>query len=210
MPGMDLFASPSGLTAIPVADGELAMLPQLPLAIGNTEVMAQLIANTPWRAEIVTVYGKQHPQPRLTAAYGDASYTYSGLTIHPHPWTPLLLSIKAAVESVSGYTFNSVLLNYYRDERDSMGMHSDDEPALGRNPVVASVTFGATRTFILRHKRSKQTLKLDLTDGCLLLMAGSLQHFWQHGINKSAKNIGPRVNLTFRSINFHGGNALRK
>ena len=207
---MDLFASPDVLTAIPVADGELAMLPQLPLAASNADVMAQLIAETPWRAEIVTVYGKQHPQPRLSAAYGDASYTYSGLTIHPLPWTPLLLAIKAAVESATAYKFNSVLLNYYRDERDSMGMHSDDEAALGRNPVVASVSFGATRTFILRHKASKQTLRLALTDGCLLLMAGALQHHWQHGINKSSQSIGARVNLTFRSINLQAGNGKRK
>ena len=205
---MDLFASPDVLTAIPVADGELAMLPQLPLAASNADVMAQLIAETPWRTEIVTVYGKQHPQPRLSAAYGDASYTYSGLTIHPLPWTPLLLAIKEAVESATAYKFNSVLLNYYRDERDSMGMHSDDEASLGRNPVVASVSFGATRTFILRHKASKQTLRLALTDGCLLLMAGALQHHWQHGINKSVKTIGARLNLTFRSINFRGGNGI--
>lgn len=207
---MDLFDTTAILTPIPVIDGELAMLPQLPLPVSNAEVMAQLIADTPWRADTVTVYGKQHLQPRLSAAYGDASYTYSGLTIHPLPWTPLLQSIKDAVESASAYKFNSVLLNYYRDERDSMGMHSDDEAALGRNPVVASVSFGATRTFILRHKATRQTLRLALTDGCLLLMAGALQHHWQHGINKLAQSTGPRVNLTFRSVNLHSGNALRK
>jgi alkylated DNA repair dioxygenase AlkB len=205
---MDLFVSSSVLTPIPVVDGELAMLPQLPLACSNADVMAHLFAETVWHTETVTVYGKQHLQPRLTAAHGDAPYTYSGLTIHPLPWTPLLLAIKEAVERVSAYNFNSVLLNYYRDGQDSMGMHSDDERVLGRNPVVASVSFGATRTFILRHKASKQTLKLDLPDGCLLLMAGALQHHWQHGINKSAKNLGPRLNLTFRSINLHRGNAL--
>lgn len=207
---MDLFDSSSTLLPIPVVDGELAMLPQLPLPARNADVMAQLIADTPWRTEIVTVYGKQHPQPRLSAAYGDARYTYSGLTIEPLPWTPLLLTIKAAVESVTSAAFNSVLLNYYRDERDSMGMHSDDERELGRNPIVASVSFGATRTFILRHKVTKQTLKLDLTDGCLLLMAGALQHHWQHGINKSTRTIGERINLTFRSINLQERNALRK
>jgi alkylated DNA repair dioxygenase AlkB len=207
---MDLFVSPSVLTPIPIVDGELAMLAQLSLPASNAAILVQLIDETPWRAETVTVYGKQHLQPRLSAAYGDAPYTYSGLTIHPLPWTPLLLSIKEAVEAASAYKFNSVLLNYYRDGRDSMGMHSDNESELGRNPVVASVSFGATRTFILRHKASKQTCKLDLTDGCLLLMAGALQHHWQHGINKSAKNLGPRLNLTFRSINFPSGNALIK
>jgi alkylated DNA repair dioxygenase AlkB len=207
---MDLFTSPSTLLPIPVADGELAMLLQLPLPASNADVIAQLIADTPWRSETVTVYGKQHLQPRLSAAYGAAPYTYSGLTIDPLPWTPLLLAIKAAVENVTAHAFNSVLLNYYRDERDSMGMHSDDERELGRNPAVASVSFGATRTFILRHKTSKQTIKLDLADGCLLLMAGALQHHWQHGINKLTKSTGPRVNLTFRSINLQTGNALQK
>ena len=207
---MDLFTSSATLTPIPVEDGALAMLAQLPLALANADVLAQLIAETPWRSEIVTVYGKQHLQPRLTAAYGDARYTYSGLTIDPLPWTALLLAIKAAVEAACAYKFNSVLLNYYRDERDSMGMHSDDEPALGRNPVVASVSFGATRTFILRHKASRRTVKLDLPDGCLLLMAGALQHHWQHGINKSARGMGARVNLTFRSINLQSGNGMRK
>lgn len=152
---MDLFASSSTLMPIPVVDGELSMLQQLPLPASNGAVMAQLIAETPWRTEIVTVYGKQHPQPRLCASHGDVRYTYSGLTIDPLPWTPLLLEIKATVEEITGVAFNSVLLNYYRDERDSMGMHSDDERALGRNPAVASVSFGATRTFILRHKATK-------------------------------------------------------
>ena len=207
---MDLFSAVAELTTVPVADGELAMLRQLPLAANNADVMAQLVNDTPWRAEIVTVYGKQHLQPRLSAAYGAAPYTYSGLTIDPLPWTPLLLSIKQAVESATAHTFNTVLLNYYRDGRDSMGMHSDNERELGRNPAVASVSFGATRTFILRHKASRHTIKLDLTDGCLLLMAGALQHHWQHGINKSARSLGPRVNLTFRSINLQSGNGKRK
>jgi len=207
---MDLFSSAASLTAIPVPDGTLAMLQQLPLPSANAEVMTRLIAETPWRSEIITVYGKQHLQPRLSAAYGDAPYTYSGLTIVPLPWTALLLTIKAAVEAACAYKFNSVLLNYYRDERDSMGMHSDDERALGRNPVVASVTFGATRTFILRHKASGQMVKLDLPDGSLLLMAGALQHHWQHGINKSTRSLGARVNLTFRSISLHNGNGWSK
>jgi alkylated DNA repair dioxygenase AlkB len=136
----------------------------------------------------------------LTAWHGDASYTYSGLRLEPQPFTPLQREIKTAVEAASGHRFNSVLLNYYRDGADSMGMHSDDEAELGPNPAIASVSFGASRTFILRHKRTKQTIKVDLTSGSLLLMAGPTQHHWQHGINKSARPLGPRVNLTFRYI----------
>ncbi len=197
---MDLFPDNGALHPIPLEDGELSMLAQLPLRIDNEQVLARLVAETAWRAEVVTVWGKQHPQPRLSAWHGDAAYRYSGLQLAPLPFTPLLLEIKAAVELASGRSFNSVLLNYYRNERDSMGMHSDDEPELGPAPAIASVSFGATRTFILRHKRSKRTVKLDLTSGSLLLMTGTTQAHWQHGINKLTRPIGPRVNLTFRNI----------
>lgn len=197
---MDLFLSPSQLTPIPLLDGELAMLPQLALPFSNEEALERLIAETAWKAESITLWGKQHLQPRLTAWHGEARYTYSGLTLDPLPFTDLQLAIKAAVEEASGYRFNSVLLNYYRNERDSMGMHSDDEPELGPQPVIASVSFGETRTFILKHKRSKETVKVDLPSGSVLLMSGDTQRNWLHGINKSARSLNPRVNLTFRII----------
>ena len=197
---MDLFDPVPTLMTIPLVDGDLSLLAQLALGIGNDEVLARLIAETAWRSEIVTVWGKQHPQPRLTAWHGEKAYTYSGLTLPPLPFTPLQLDIKAAVEQASGRRFNSVLLNYYRNERDSMGMHSDDEPELGPEPAIASVSFGATRTFILKHKATKATVKLDLTSGSMLLMAGRTQANWLHGINKQTRASGPRVNLTFRNI----------
>lgn len=198
---MDLFSSGTELTAIPIEDGELALLSQLPMPISNAEIVARLLDETPWRADTVVVYGKRYLQPRLTAWYGEASYTYSGLTLRPLPLTPLLEQLRAAVEQATGRRYNSVLLNYYRDGADSMGMHSDDEPELGPQPVIASLSYGATRTFVLRHKRTKRTVKLDLTDGSLLLMAGALQAHWLHGINKTAKVVGPRLNLTFRFVN---------
>jgi alkylated DNA repair dioxygenase AlkB len=197
---MDLFAPTNVLTPIPLADGELALLPGLALPLPASDVMARLVAQTEWRAETVRVFGKRHLQPRLTAWHGDAAYTYSGLTLTPLPFSPLLQAIRAAVESATGHRFNSVLLNYYRGGRDSMGMHSDDEPELGPAPAIASLSLGATRTFILRHKQTKQTLKLDLPGGSLLLMAGTLQQNWLHGINKTARPVGPRLNLTFRYI----------
>lgn len=197
---MDLFASPAALTPIPVEDGELAFLPQLPLPWPNDEVLRRLVDETAWREETVVVYGKRHLQPRLSAWQGDAAYTYSGLRLEPLPFSPLLQTIRAAVEQATGRRFNSVLLNYYRNERDSMGMHADDEPELGPEPAIASVSFGATRSFVLRHKSSKRTIKLDLSDGSLLLMAGQFQKAWLHGINKLNRPIGPRVNLTFRYI----------
>lgn len=197
---MDLFTSSNSLVPIPIPDGELLWLEQLPLGLANEEVLARLVADTAWRAESITLWGKQHLQPRLTAWHGDARYSYSGLDLEPAPFTPMLLDIKQAVEAATGHAFNSVLLNYYRNERDSMGMHSDDEPELGPEPAIASVSFGAARIFILRHRQSKQTLKLELTSGSMLLMRGPTQHFWLHGINKSARHVGPRVNLTFRKI----------
>jgi alkylated DNA repair dioxygenase AlkB len=188
------------LVSIPIEDGALALQRQLVLPLSNADVLARLIAETAWRAETVTVFGKRHLQPRLTAWHGEASYTYSGLTLDPLPFSPLLLQIRAAVEAATGCRFNSVLLNYYRDGRDSMGMHSDDEPELGAEPAIASVSFGATRTFILRHKRSKRTVKLELDDGSLLFMSGAMQKNWLHGINKTARTQNARVNLTFRQI----------
>jgi alkylated DNA repair dioxygenase AlkB len=197
---MDLFSPAASLTPIPLPDGELFWLEQLPLPWTNAEVLARLVAETAWREETVTVYGKRHLQPRLSAWYGQAGYRYSGLSLAPQAWTPLLAAIRSAVEEATGQHFNSVLLNYYRNGQDSMGMHSDDEAELGPEPVIASVSFGAVRTFVMRHKRNKQTLKLDLPAGSLLLMAGKTQANWQHGINKSARVKEPRVNLTFRSV----------
>lgn len=197
---MDMFDTLARLTPLPIDDGALSLLAQLPLPVSNAEVFARLLAETPWREESVVVYGKRHLQPRLTAWYGDASYTYSGLRLEPLPWTALLLELRAAVEAACGQRFNSVLLNRYRNGRDSMGMHSDDEPELGPEPAIASLSYGATRNFILRHKHSKTTLRLPLGDGSLLLMSGSLQRNWLHGINKSTLSLGERINLTFRYI----------
>jgi len=203
---MDLFSAaadpdePPVLMPIPIEDGELAMLTRMPLPASTDAVLAQLIRETPWRAETITVYGKRYLQPRLTAWYGEAGYTYSGLTLAPMPLTALLAELRATVEGLTGHRYNSVLLNYYRDGQDSMGMHSDDEPELGPAPAIASLSLGATRTFILRHKTSKRTVKLDLTDGSLLLMAGPLQTHWLHGINKTVKSLSARLNLTFRYV----------
>ena len=197
---MDLFAADTSLIPIPFEDGELAWLAQLPLPLSNADVMARLVRETDWREETIVVYGKRHLQPRLSAWYGDAAYTYSGLRLDPAPFTPLLETLRTAVQDVTGHGFNSVLLNLYRNERDSMGMHSDDEPELGPEPVIASLSFGDVRTFILKHKHNKKTIRLDLTDGSLLLMSGSTQKHWLHGINKVARTLQPRINLTFRKI----------
>jgi alkylated DNA repair dioxygenase AlkB len=197
---MDLFADDTALTPIPIEDGELWFQQRLALDLAPAEVMRRLLDETDWRAEQIQVWGKLHMQPRLSAWHGEARYRYSGKTFDPLPFTPLQLHIKQAVEQATGRQFNSVLLNYYRDERDSMGFHADDERELGPDPAIASVSFGAPRTFILKHRRLPKTVKLALGDGCLLLMAGALQRHWLHGINKERSARGPRINLTFRRI----------
>lgn len=193
-----------GMTAIPMEDGQLSFLERLPLPLPTSEILAQLIAHTEWRAEAITVWGKRHLQPRLIAWYGDADlpYCYSGMTLAPMPWTGLLTELRTAVEHATGCSFNSVLLNFYRDQNDSVGLHSDDEKELGANPAIASLSLGESRTFTLKHKFNKalKPLKLRLTDGHLLLMAGATQRNWVHGINKESRPCGPRVNLTFRKI----------
>lgn len=172
---------------------------------GNEQdLLDELIATTPWRSEQITVWGKTYPQPRLIAWYGDnsQSYSYSGVTLNALPMTPTLHRLKNKVEALSRITFNSVLLNYYRDHRDGMGFHADDEPELGPSPVIASVSFGETRQFVMQHKSCKhvKNVKLPLPCGSLLLMKGATQANWKHGIPKISTPCGPRVNLTFRTI----------
>ena len=183
---------------------EIYYLLELPLAQSPEAVMKQLIDETPWRAENIVVWGKTVSQPRLIAWYGDkgAHYTYSGIHHDPLPWTDVLIDIKNRVEKVVGTSFNSVLLNYYRHHRDSMGLHSDDEPELGSRPTIASVSLGEERTFILKHKtrRDLKSVRLKLAPGSLLLMKGDTQHCWKHGIEKEKLPRGPRINLTFRRI----------
>jgi alkylated DNA repair dioxygenase AlkB len=160
--------------------------------------------DTRWRQDEIKVWGKTHLQPRLTAWYGDPgrAYSYSGITLQPLPWTPELLQIKSSVEDAADMDFNSVLINLYRDQQDSVGWHSDNEPELGKNPVIASLSLGEARTFKLKHKSNKQQkpLMLDLTHGSLLIMSGSTQECWLHAVEKETSARQARINLTFRRI----------
>ena len=164
----------------------------------------KLIDNIQWRQDKIKIFGKLIDQPRLTAFYGDAtkSYSYSGIVMKPNDWNDDLLFIKNRVEEVAKIRFTSVLLNYYRDGKDSMGWHSDDEKELGQNPVIGSVSFGESRVFQMRHKFQKDIKKVDiaLNDGSFLLMKGTTQHFWQHQIPKTKRKLESRINLTFRVI----------
>lgn len=166
-------------------------------------IFIELKNDIPWQQDNICVYGKIHPQPRLTALFGNEGkpYSYSNIKMQPHPWTTLLLKLKSYVESVSDTNFTTVLLNRYRDGKDSNGWHADNEKELGTNPIIASVSFGAERVFQLKHHSIpglKQNILLE--HGSLLLMKGTTQHFWKHQIPKTSKPITERINLTFRVI----------
>jgi alkylated DNA repair dioxygenase AlkB len=204
----DLFPGTNRLERIPMPDAEVYYLNDLELGRSHNAVLDELVADVRWRQENIFVWGKVYQQPRLIAWYGDrgSDYTYSGLRLIPLAWTDLLLEIKRQVESAAATAFNSVLLNYYRDNRDSMGFHSDDEPELGERPVIASLSLGQERTFVMKHKVDKlaKTVRLRLASGSLLLMKGETQRYWKHGIAKETRPSGPRVNLTFRRIASNG------
>lgn len=156
-----------------------------------------------WQQDDIKVFGKIYAQPRLTALYGNEGklYTYSNITMQPHPWNGFLQKIRTQVENISDSKFTTVLLNYYRDGKDSIGWHADNEKELGVNPIIASVSFGADRMFQLKHNTiKKQKTNMVLEHGSLLLMKGSTQHFWKHQIPKTTKLIVSRINLTFRLI----------
>lgn len=140
--------------------------------------------------------------PRLTAWYADPGlvYRYSGVKHIAQGWLPELLVLKDRLEQLSGHTWNSLLLNYYRDGQDSIGMHADDEPELGPLPVVGSISFGASRHFVLRHVDGATRQSFPLGGGAALIMAGTCQQYYRHGIAKTKKPVGARINLTFRRI----------
>ncbi len=155
-----------------------------------------------WKQEEMSMYGKTLKFPRLTAWYGDSdkAYKFSGINLLPNKWINDLLEIKNKIEPRCNVLFNSVLLNLYRNGNDSISWHSDAEKELGSNPVIASVNFGATRKFQLRHRQTKEKIEIELKHGSLLIMHGELQHYWQHQVPKTKMKVGERINLTFRLI----------
>lgn len=187
-----------------MSDGEVVIYHNFFNKLESDQFFQELLSEIKWRQDKIKLYGKEINLPRLTAWYGDygKSYTYSGIPMHPDAWIPTLRSIKIRIEDVVEVNFNSVLLNFYRSEKDSVSWHSDDEPELGKNPIIASVSFGEARRFQFRHKLNKNLEKtsITLTHGSLLIMKGSTQHFWQHQIPKASKSLSERINLTFRII----------
>jgi alkylated DNA repair dioxygenase AlkB len=167
------------------------------------ELYLELRALVPWRQEKIKIFGRLIAQPRLTASFADEGigYSYSGHSPEMHSWIPPLTSIKRKIEALTGHRFNAALLNLYRDGNDSMGWHRDNEKELGTEPVIASVSLGAERRFVLRdHKTKKKRIEVVLPHGSLLVMSGRSQHEWEHCLPKSARHVGERINITFREV----------
>lgn len=191
---------------MPIIDAQLEYDAHF-LTIAQADLLfEQLLAELPWRHDEITVYGKSHLMPRLHCYQSeqDLHYQYSNLTLQSEPLHPKVLQLKRYIEAVSGYQFNAVLINLYRDGTDKMGWHSDDEPALGVQPCIASISLGVKRCFKLRHREKKASdIALELAHGSLLLMAGQLQEHWQHSLPARKKITQARINLTFRYLKNH-------
>lgn len=156
----------------------------------------------PWQQDDITVYGKTYAQPRLTALFGNEGkpYGYSNIVMQPNAWNSTTMFIKTEIEKICDENFTTVLLNNYRSGQDSNGWHADNEKELGRNPTIASISFGSERVFQMKHNTLDLKQNILLEHGSLLLMSGTTQHFWKHQIPKTKKVISPRINLTFRIL----------
>lgn len=185
---------------IDLPNGRLLMIDDFLSSNEADTLMAYLKSHVSWSQEEIKMFGRLIAQPRLQAWYGDKPYTYSGLTMSSKPLTKPMQEMKSRCESVAEQAFNSVFLNLYRNGQDSMGAHQDNEPELGKNPTIASLSLGATRRFTLKHIQTKQTHNINLTHGSLLVMAGEMQHYWKHSLPKTKRVFDERINLTFRAI----------
>jgi alkylated DNA repair dioxygenase AlkB len=200
----DLFSSGQVFEKVDMRDADVSILRDLDTHASYDSIFDALRRQTKWQQREMNMYGRRVRQPRLTAWHGDPerTYLYSGIKNIPFPWTDLLRELQRRIEDCTEARFNSVLLNLYRDENDSMGFHSDNEKELGPDPVIASLSFGETRTFIFKHIKDQDLGKvyLPLREGTVLLMKGHTQRFWQHAINRESHPCGERINLTFRRV----------
>ena len=193
----------AGLQKLPLIGADLLYDQQFISADQADTLLDQLISQIQWQQAELKIFGRNVLTPRLTCWMGDAdaSYVYSNTHFEPLPWIMPVLEIKQRIENITGQTFNSVLLNYYRDGQDAMGWHCDDESELGMQPTIASLSLGSERRFLLRRKdKSEKSLAIELNHGSLLLMQGDTQKNFQHALPRTAKKISARINLTFRKI----------
>ena len=157
-----------------------------------------------WENDEIIMFGKRIVTKRKVAWYGNLpfEYTYSNVKKQAIDWNETLLELKSLVEDITGYAFNSCLLNLYHSGEEGMAWHSDDEPELLENGAIASLSFGAERTFEFKHKKDKSKVKVLLEHGSVLIMKFPTQKHWLHQLPKTKKSSTPRINLTFRTINF--------
>ena len=198
---MDLFSLDKRNFQLPNA--ELIYIPNFYAQQKADAYLEYFKNNMPWQQDDIKIFGKTYPQPRLTALFAtnEKPYRYSNITMIPKPFTSELLQIKTEVDKISQHEFTTVLLNLYRNGNDSNGWHADNEKALGLNPIIASLSFGATRAFHFKHRTIKEeSHKLNLEHGSLLIMKGEMQHFWLHQIPKTKTEVNERINLTFRTL----------
>lgn len=191
------------LKSLPLRQASLALGARW-LARAEADVLlAALLTGIPWQTHRIRLFGREHVVPRLSCWIGDpgASYRYSGTRFEPEPWPSVLLPLRERLGRELGVRFNSVLANLYRDGRDAMGWHSDDETELGKAPVIASVSLGAQRRFVLKHRGDPAgKLAVELGHGSLLVMSGQTQRHYRHALPRTTRPVGPRLNLTFRTI----------
>lgn len=187
---------------LPLEDGIFEYYPNFIPADLAQNYFLNILNETPWQQDTITVFNKTHLQPRLTALYGNngKSYSYSNIVMHPHSFTPLLMHLKNEVETISKHHFTTVLLNLYRNEKDSNGWHSDNEKELGTDPTIASLSFGETRIFKIKHKTKSEQFTIPLESGSLFLMKTGSQPHYKHQLPKSTTSKKSRINLTFRTI----------
>lgn len=197
---------------IPIRDGELSYIPGFVNEDSQMALFERLKQTLAWQQDEIKVYGRVHPIPRLQAWYGDkeALYRYSGMLMTPNTWTDELQVLRQQVSVACQSEFNSVLANYYRDGMDKMGYHSDNEKALGQRPVIASLSLGCPRKFVLKHhlydnlgddkggQKDGDKIELQLAGGSLLVMKGDTQHYWKHAVPQQKRITQGRINLTFR------------
>lgn len=218
----ELFRKPPEIIAIqeggvheistgPTGPATLRLFPQLFDQKDADWIFDDLMKQLPWRQQVNRKEGREEfVEPRLTAWFGHFPYRYSGVIQEPNPWNPIMSMLKDRVEQLTERQFNSCLANYYRNDKDSIGWHSDDEPVLGKFPVIASLSFGDVRVFEMRKRpqppderddyRFSQIVKVPLPHGSLLVMEGAAQEDWQHRVPKEYHDREPRINLTFRTI----------
>ena len=201
----------TGFEALDLPDADVRFAPAWLPPDQADALFAALRDDVRWEVHRLRMYGREIDSPRLSSWIGDAGtgYVYSRVRFEPNPWPPALAALRARVDAAAGVAMNSVLANLYRDGNDAMGWHADDEPELGPRPVIASLSLGAPRRFVLRRRPPRgarvraadlERHDIELPHGSLLLMSGSTQANWHHALPRTAKPVGPRINLTFRRI----------